>query len=173
MADDHPIGHVMGQLAAHWPDAATPQMQLTMLLHRLQELMIENAQVVLGRYELSLSDYEVLSILRCEPAPHETTPGDLTDKMMMSSGGMTKLLKSMTDRGLIERMPSQTDRRVRPLRLTQRGRELVERALVDLRRDHQNIFDDLPEGMTKQMLADTLSHLTIAAELRRTARDNN
>jgi hypothetical protein len=41
---------------------------------------------------------------------------------------------------------------------------------LDLQDNHQNIFDDLPEGMSAETLSDTLIHLTNAAEARRKAR---
>jgi DNA-binding MarR family transcriptional regulator len=170
MSDDHPIAAMMRQLRAHWPEAASPQMRMTILLHRLQELMLDNAQAVLARHGLGLSDYEALSILRCQPEPFLATPGELSDKMMMSSGGVTKLLKGMEARGLVDRPTSAADRRSRPLRLTETGRMLVEAALLDLQDNHQNIFDELPEGMSAETLSDTLIHLTNAAEARRKAR---
>lgn len=74
------------------------------------------------------------------PAPFDVllrlvrTPGNrmpmtrLAREAALSSGGFTKVADRLVDAGLIERIPSVTDRRVVQCALTDRGRDLAERA---------------------------------------------
>jgi DNA-binding MarR family transcriptional regulator len=48
---------------------------------------------------------------------------------MLSSGGMTKRLDRLVERGLVERRPDPDDRRGTRVRLTARGLELIDAAL--------------------------------------------
>ena len=50
--------------------------------------------------------------------------------MLISSGGLTKLLKGVQRRGLIARPPSDADHRSRPIALTPEGQVLAERAMA-------------------------------------------
>jgi DNA-binding MarR family transcriptional regulator len=50
--------------------------------------------------------------------------------MLISSGGLTKLLKGLDARGLVLRLPSAGDARSRPVELSDEGSALIERAMT-------------------------------------------
>jgi DNA-binding MarR family transcriptional regulator len=62
------------------------------------------------------------------------TLADLVDIVRLTKQSLSRIVKELEARGLVERTASQQDRRRRPLRLTLRGEELEERLNGGLRR---------------------------------------
>lgn len=121
---------VLDSLAAHWPDASTEQAAATIAAQRLARLLARVAAEALAPLGLTPAEFELLSALRAHAPPHRLTPTALYDAMLISSGGLTKLLKGLEGRGLVARPSSETDRRSRPVALTEEGRALTERAMA-------------------------------------------
>lgn len=79
-----------------------------------------------------ISWYDVL--VRLFHAPHcQMTMSELADNVVMSGGGLTRLLDKMVEAGLIERVLDPEDRRLVYARLTDAGRELA----AELMQAHQ------------------------------------
>ncbi len=116
-------------IRTNWPDAASPQMECLLLIQRVARLLKENAQEVVSTFELSFTEFEVLAALRASQPPHKLLPTELYDAMLISSGGLTKVLKSLEMQGLISRPDHCGDRRQRPVALLPKGRRLAERGL--------------------------------------------
>jgi DNA-binding MarR family transcriptional regulator len=107
---------------------------------------------LLAPFELTLSDYGVLSTLRRAGRPYALSPSQLYEALGLSSGGMTKILKRLGELELIERIPNPEDRRSIRVRLTARGLSLddrvframaaaSDRALAPLDRDERAEID--------------------------------
>jgi DNA-binding MarR family transcriptional regulator len=133
--------------AENWPEAATPISQLMVRVYRLASLVRDNATEQVDRYGLTLFEFEVLVALRGVAPPYELVPTDLYTAVLISSGGLTKVLHGLQRRGLISRGKNKLDRRSKPIRLTAKGRDTVEWAMEDvLRSDAQLISKGLSEG---------------------------
>lgn len=88
---------------------------------------------------LSLAEHEVL--LRLGHAPKDQLRMyDLSDLLMLSKSGVTRLVDRLEKRGLIERELCDRDRRVIHARLTKDGRRLLERAKPVLARSVDSFF---------------------------------
>ncbi len=77
-----------------------------------------------ARHGLTLAEFGVLEAL------HHLGPmslGELQRKVLVSSGGITWLADGLERRGLLRRVPSERDRRVRIASLTSAGQALIER----------------------------------------------
>jgi len=84
----------------------------------------------LAPHGISFGDYEVLAILS-EADDSRKRMCDLADSLRLSPSGLTRRLDGLVRLGLVERSPSETDRRVMYARLTTAGRAKVERAAPD------------------------------------------
>jgi DNA-binding MarR family transcriptional regulator len=51
---------------------------------------------------------------------------------MITSGGLTKVMRQLEARKLVSRSQQQSDQRVKPIRLTLSGKRLVEKATAEL-----------------------------------------
>jgi DNA-binding MarR family transcriptional regulator len=73
--------------------------------------------------------FDPLAALRRSGPPHELNPTELMRTTLLSSGGMTKRLDHLAAEGLVTRRPDPSDRRGSLVRLSARGKALVDRAI--------------------------------------------
>ncbi|MBX9774131.1 MAG: MarR family transcriptional regulator [Xanthobacteraceae bacterium] len=116
----------------NWPEAVTPISQLMVRIYRVAGLIHAQSMALAATRGLSLAEFEVLVTLRSVPPPYELAPTDLYGAVLMSSGGLTKVLHGLEKSGLIARIEGKSDRRSKPVRLTAKGRALAERAMADV-----------------------------------------
>lgn len=116
--------------AQNWPEVATPIAHLMVRTFRFSSLVLGNATREVAAHGLTFAEFEVLVTLRNAPPPHELAPTELFGAILMSSGGLTKVLHALEERNLITRGKDQADRRSKPARLTAKGRALAERAMA-------------------------------------------
>jgi DNA-binding MarR family transcriptional regulator len=83
----------------------------------------------LAPYGLQQGWFDLLAALRRVGVPYELNPTSLMRATLLSPSGMTKRLDRMEEAGLIERRPDPSDRRERLVRLTRRGKNLIDRAV--------------------------------------------
>jgi DNA-binding MarR family transcriptional regulator len=133
-----PAGHrrtaddLLKARAVNWPEAVTPVSRLLVCMFRFGTLVRDNAARAVAAHEISFTEFEVLITLRSTSPPHELAPTELYGAVLITSGGLTKVLHALERRKLIARGEGETDRRSKPVRLTAKGRALAERAMVDV-----------------------------------------
>lgn len=120
---------MLRQTSESFPEIDSPGMRFIARLFRLRDVIFENAQREMAEFELSPAEYSVLATLRKTPAPHRLKPSDIYKGMLLSSGGLSKVLKTLEERGLVLREDDQDDRRGSLVRLSPAGVELSERAM--------------------------------------------
>jgi DNA-binding MarR family transcriptional regulator len=129
-----PVEQILNARAANWPAAATPAARLMIRVLRLADLAMTNAAGCAASQGVSLTEFDVLSTLRGAPPPHELTPTDLCAAVLVSSGGLTKILHGLEAKGLVLRFESCGDGRSKPVRLSEAGREAAQRTMDDVLR---------------------------------------
>lgn len=83
-------------------------------------------------HDLSVGDWEALSVLQRAGAPHELSPSRLASALGITSGTVSVRIERLTKAGLVEPSPDQrADGRSRPVRLTERGRDRWRAATED------------------------------------------
>jgi DNA-binding MarR family transcriptional regulator len=93
--------------------------------------------------DLSMTSFEVL--LRLSRSPGGVlTMGELSDQLVLTTGGVTRLVDRMTAAGHVERRPCATDRRVQYAGITPAGRAALAPAL----RLHTNALREVFEGFS-------------------------
>lgn len=133
------------ELAQAWerehPDADVTPLPPLVRLARLG-ILIEAFQTrLLQPFGLTPADYTVLAALRRTGEPYRSSPSDLYNVLHRSSGGMTKMLKRLEERKLVDRTPDPDDGRGSLVGLTPEGVGMQE-----------VVFTRLLEG-THQLLA--------------------
>jgi DNA-binding MarR family transcriptional regulator len=116
-----------------WSEGHDPvAMPLLLSLHRAQGEALSQARIVWDRHSLSPAEFDVLATLRNAPAPYQLTPTALQASVLITSGGLAKILLQLAQRGLVTRSAEAEDRRIKPVRLTPAGRRLVESAMAEV-----------------------------------------
>jgi MarR family 2-MHQ and catechol resistance regulon transcriptional repressor len=108
---------------------------------------------------LSLTEFAVLEVL-LHKGPLRI--GEIGGRILRASGSMTYVTDKLVRRGLIQRRPCATDRRVVFAELTDEGRALIETVFPE----HAALVRDLMEGLTPEeqnAAADLLKRLGLHA----------
>ncbi|MFF4963622.1 MarR family winged helix-turn-helix transcriptional regulator [Streptomyces sp. NPDC001037] len=123
------VASVVRQWRAVHPELNTGPMEVIGRINRCAALLQQAEDAPLRRAGLSRAEFDLLGALR--RTGHELTPGELARETFSSGAAVTKRLKQLTERGLIERRGDTRDRRVAHLRLTDAGRDLVDGILPE------------------------------------------
>ena len=91
---------------------------------------------------LTLPQFEILAQLaRREEG---MTPGELTRELLVTAGNVTGIVERLVEQRLVARRPVPEDRRAVRIRLTPRGRRLIEAALPRHREELASVFASIP-----------------------------
>jgi DNA-binding MarR family transcriptional regulator len=118
---------------------------------RLSLLQSVSFARVFARHGVSFGEYLVLAALRRAGPPYRMNPTTLFNAVILSSGAMTNRLDRLEAMGFVERQPDPTDRRGRLVALTERGRELVDAAVVEHLANEERLLDALDPGEREQL----------------------
>jgi DNA-binding MarR family transcriptional regulator len=125
---DH-VDEILAQWRKERPDLDVAALGLYGRLFRLVQLSDDVLAKKLAGYELQPGWFDLLAALRRAGAPYELNPTQLMPATLLSSSGMTKRLDRMEAAELIERRPDPHDRRGTRVRLTRRGKRVIDRAV--------------------------------------------
>ncbi|POX44641.1 MarR family transcriptional regulator [Streptomyces sp. Ru71] len=150
------VAAVVRQWQAVHPDLDTGPMEIIGRVNRCAALLQQAEDAPLRRAGLSRPEFDLLGALR--RTGHELTPGDLARETFSSGAAVTKRLKQLTERGLVERRGDTRDRRVSHVRLTDAGRDLVDAILPEQLAYETAVLSPLTEP-TQTDLATLLSNL--------------
>lgn len=106
------------------------------------------AQLQTG-HGFNLRWYDVLLHLAAAPE-HRLSMGELSNRVVITKGGLTKLVDRMAQAGLVVREQPAGDRRVTPVRLTDAGWAAYQNAR---RTHHRGVADNFLDLMTADELA--------------------
>ena len=127
------------------PDLDISPLAVLSRVTRLARHLDRERRSAFAEHGLEAYEFDVLSALRRTGAPYELTPGQLVRQTLVGSGTTTNRLDRLESRGLIDRRPDPEDGRVRRVRLTDRGRDRVDAAIVDLLDRERRLLAGLSE----------------------------
>jgi|28_taG_2_1085356.scaffolds.fasta_scaffold00009_6 DNA-binding MarR family transcriptional regulator len=156
MTDRTPIQDLLDRIDQNWPEAASVETDIVFAIVRLHELIKAHADQALVEHSLSHAAFEILVALRAQPEPRQVTPTELYRSALLSSGGTTKLLIQLEERGLVERAPNPDDGRSKLVKLTTSGKTIVEAAMKDVMRHDKALFSMVNEAREMTNLRATL-----------------
>ena len=110
---------------------------------RAGDIMLSNGRKTFEQFKLTPAEFDTLASLRKIGEPHEASPSCLCKANLLSSGGLTKVLNSLEDRGLIKRFSHEGDKRSRIVKLNDEGRALVDKAMAMLLENHNTVFSNI------------------------------
>ncbi|MFT7004604.1 MAG: DNA-binding MarR family transcriptional regulator [Sulfurimonas sp.] len=97
------------------------------------ELNTISMQFLQNHHDISPSELDILtSLLYSGGDEYTLSPTSLMQRIIFSSGGMTKILKKMQSKGLIKRLDNIEDGRSKLVQLTQEGKQTTQIALEKL-----------------------------------------
>ncbi len=113
------------------------------------------------KFNITNSELDVLGSLKMSGDKNFTlSPTKLYERLLFSSGGMTKVLKKLEEKQFIKRIDNKDDKRSKLVRMTQEGGNILEKTLKAVILEENEIFKNLNEDerlIFKKLLVKTLS----------------
>jgi DNA-binding MarR family transcriptional regulator len=138
-------------MRTNW-DEANPRYQALMELLRTADTIWNASRVFFGRWDLSPSQFNVLNLLRLNPAGLSQT--DLSRQLIMHRSNVTGLVDRLEQRGLVARRAVAADRRAYSVVLTSAGGRLLRDILPRYYREAARVWDCLPTRRAAELIAD-------------------
>lgn len=127
-------GDAVDAIISQWqherPDLPLAAMATFGRLKRCAALVQPMLEQTFSEYGLSAWEFDVLATLRRSGSPYRLAPTALFSTLMITSGTMTHRMKRLESNGLIERLPNPTDARSMLVQLTDKGLDLIEKAVT-------------------------------------------
>ncbi|MEW1912074.1 MarR family transcriptional regulator [Kitasatospora sp. NPDC085895] len=155
------VATVRRQWRAVHPDLDTEPMELVGRINRCAALLQQAEDAPLRSAGLTRGEFDLLGAVR--RTDRELTPGELARETFASGAAVTKRLRALQDRGLIDRRTDTRDRRIGYIRLTDEGRALVDRLLPRQLAYERALLAGLDEP-TRRLLGAGLADLLLQLE---------
>lgn len=162
MEQDH-VDMILRQWALERPDLDTSAVGVIGRISRLERHFARSLQENFAAFGLNSGEFDVLATLRRAGAPHQLTPGELLNMLMLSSGAMTNRLDQLEAAGLVRRLPDPHDRRGVLVELTSQGFLLIDQAIAAHVARENRLLDSLTPA-ERENLAALLRTLLIGFE---------
>lgn len=156
METKYSIQELLRRMDANWPEAATPENAVVLSLIRMSDLGLEKSRSKLAPLGLTQAGFEVLVTLRSLAPPRQLTPTELHKSILITSGGMTKVLRHLQDQGYITRQENPDDGRSMFVCLTEAGRVFAETSMAEVAKGDCEVLNAAFTSDEMQKLQDLL-----------------
>jgi DNA-binding MarR family transcriptional regulator len=129
-------------------------------ISRLARELEQRLEPVYREHGLEQGWHDVLATLRRSGPPYELRPSELTGTLMLTSSGTNKRMDRLERARLVERAPDPHDRRGVLIRLTAKGREVIDATTVAHLANERRLLAALSADEREQ-LADLLRKLGV------------
>ena len=148
----------------NWPEGYSSAEEVMLRLYHAALRHTEELHRFLARFNLTTIEFVTLRVLRREPEPHVMTPSALHETLVLSPGGMTKILKQLEAKGLVSRRADAADKRRNLVELTPQGRAAIEAAQNAVREFDFALLERTLNDRERQRLAQLLRKLLLSLE---------
>ena len=151
-SDDH-VGYVLGQWRRELPALDRSAFGVVGRISRLAVLIGGALEPVFAAHGLTAGEFDVLAGLRRAGRPYRATPSELSRALIVTSGGMTRRLHALEDRGLIRRDAVPADGRSTAVVLTPAGKRVVDEVLREHVSNEERLVGALSSRERKELAA--------------------
>ena len=157
------VDQILVQWQCERPDLDASPMGVMGRIARLAKYLDLSIQATISEFELNLGEFDVLATLRRSGNPYQLSPTDLFNDLMVSSGTMTHRIDRLEKVDFVKRIPDPSDRRGTLIQLTDRGFNVIEKAIEAHVTNGHRLLSFLEEAERK-VLAQLLRKLLISFE---------
>lgn len=140
MKQKHPIQELIKRLEVNWSEVTSPESDIVFGIIRFNDLIRARTDKALSQFNLSRAAFEVLASLRSLPAPRQLTPKELSESILITTGGMTKVLIYLENNDFIKRISNDEDKRSKLVKLTRGGKRLAELSMAEVAKQDKKLF---------------------------------
>jgi DNA-binding MarR family transcriptional regulator len=148
------------EVLRNWPEALANTTGVMRQLLSAAERLRQSCHPRIAAHGIQPGDFDVLATLRVSGEPFELSPTAVYRQRCLSSGGLTKILHRLQDAGLVTRRSNAEDKRGQLIRLTAKGKRVVEATMRDIAKQEQDILAGFEQNETRVLsdLLDKLQH---------------
>ncbi|EIY4764593.1 MarR family transcriptional regulator [Vibrio cholerae] len=143
------VDAILAQWRSVRPDLDCSSMGVVGRLRQTNGIWKTKLDQVFDGFGLSCIEFDILATIRRND--REITPTELYQTLMLSSGAISTRIEQLVQRGLVQRVASEQDRRSCKVTLTEQGIELVDQALNAHVANVDGMLDVLTEQERKQL----------------------
>ncbi|HGS4450155.1 TPA: MarR family winged helix-turn-helix transcriptional regulator [Vibrio cholerae] len=121
------VDAILAQWRSVRPDLDCSSMGVVGRLRQTNGIWKTKLDQVFDGFGLSCIEFDILATIRRND--REITPTELYQTLVLSSGAISTRIEQLVQRGLVQRVASEQDRRSCKVTLTEQGIELVDQAL--------------------------------------------
>lgn len=159
-----PVDKILAQWQRERPDLDVSPMGIIGRMGRLSKHLERAIQVTFSKFGLTIAEFDVLAALRRSGQPYRLSPTELFQMLMVSSGTMTHRVDLLEQAQLVKRIPDPGDRRGTLIQLTDRGFDVIEKAVAAHVANEHHALRAL-EQSEREALASLLRKLLISFEV--------
>ncbi|MEM1238023.1 MAG: MarR family transcriptional regulator [Pseudomonadota bacterium] len=112
--------------SSDWPRERPAEARIVPALFRSRNYIWDNDHRIVESHGVSWSQFLALAALRAAGPDFIMSPTQLYTSAQVTSGGMTKMMRGLSEGGYIERIENPEDGRSRLVQLTPKGKDLAE-----------------------------------------------
>ncbi|MCQ1060737.1 MarR family winged helix-turn-helix transcriptional regulator [Photobacterium sp. DNB23_23_1] len=151
MVKQETVSNILKSIKENWPESFEQYSPPILRIHRIHDYLQQDLVKVIDQYQLQSADFGVLASLRRAGAPFCLSPTELYSSMLLSSGGLTKVLTRVTKAGLVDRVDNPKDKRSKLVQLTLEGKVLIDDIIRELHDSNQDRLKVLSEEEQQQL----------------------
>lgn len=145
------IDRILAQWNRERPDLDTKAMGLIGRIQRAAAALRPRLDDTHGLSGLQGESFDVLASLRRSGRPYQLSPTQLYREMMLTSGAMTNRIDRLEEAGLVSRRPDPHDRRGTLVRLSAKGKTLIDAATTEHVVNEERLLAGLSEREQQQL----------------------
>jgi DNA-binding MarR family transcriptional regulator len=150
---------IVDQWARQRPDLDASPILVVGRIARVNQKLDTALRPPFAAHGLGNGDFDVLAALRRAGPPFSVRPGELSRALLVTTGAITKRIDRLQRQGLVERIGGvEDDGRGKLVRLTARGRALVDRLIAVHLANEDRLLSALSPA-ERRTLADLLAKL--------------
>ncbi len=119
----------------------TDELEMFSRVRRASLILDELQRESLEALDLTFVDYSALRVIDMEGPPYRLSPSAMAERLVRTTGGMTKIVDRLERRGLVERERDDVDRRSVQVVLTPDGRALARKASAAYTETRKRVLD--------------------------------
>lgn len=146
-----PVDHILQQWKNTKPNLDCSAMAIVGRLRRVDKSWEKQLNTVFKHHKISSIEFDILATLRRNQVP--LTPTQLYKTLMLSSGAMSTRTEALVQRGFIERVSSDKDRRSCKVTLTELGITIIDATLEKHVQNMDNMLEVLTDDEKIQFAA--------------------
>jgi DNA-binding MarR family transcriptional regulator len=156
---------VVDEIADAWgrelPGVVGTELELSKRAARLAALLTAPVEAELARLGLTKAEYDILAVLRAAGTPYRLRPSVLAQRLVLTSGGTSNVLRRLAAADLVERDPDPSDARSLWVRLSTHGVTVAEEVVRAASAAQAAALRDVPPRTTRAAI-DALRDVLVA-----------